>query len=108
MLIRRFAHTSEVAIKLFGEEAQASKAVEGALDLISGFEQLVKPGDRVVIKPNLAAKNWVDDETKGEVTSLRVVEGVIKAILDLGARPIVAEGTASRWMGTTNLQKPST
>jgi len=87
----------EVGIALFQEESLAVRAVQEALDLIGGVERLVRPGDRVVIKPNLVDMNRIgDDPIKGEVTNPKVVEGVIEAVKDARGIPVVAEGSAGR------------
>jgi len=88
-----------VGIKRFGREQDAAKAVKAALEMIGGIDKVVKSGDVVIIKPNLchaAGGRWV-----GRITSSNAMEGVIKAVVDCGARPIVAEGTCEEAFGTT-------
>ena len=88
-----------VAIKRFGTERNAAKAAEDVLEMIGGIDKLVKPGETVVIKPNLVnarGGRWI-----GRVTNSRVMEGVIKAVIDCGGKPVVAEGTADDVFGTT-------
>ncbi len=91
--------SSRVAINRFGQEGGAAKAVQSALDLIGGIDRVVKAGDVVVIKPNLGnaeAGRW-----QGRVTNTKVMEGVIKAVVDCGGKPIVAEGTCDGQFGGT-------
>ena len=90
---------STVAIKRFGEERDAAKAVRAALDAIGGMEKVVKSGEVVVIKPNLVCAiggRWV-----GRVTNSKAMDGVISAVVDCGGKPIVAEGTCEELYGTT-------
>ena len=88
-----------VAIQRFSDERKAARAVNAALERIGGIDRIVSRGDLVVIKPNLVnatAGRWV-----GRTTNTRVTEAVIKAVIDCGGRPVVAEGTAEQAFGTT-------
>ena len=88
-----------VAIKRFGDERDAAAAVKVALDMVGGIDRVVKRGDVVVVKPNLAIAiggRWV-----GRVTNSKIVDGVLQAIVDCGGTPIVAEGTCEGSFGTT-------
>ena len=88
-----------VAIKRFGNVGEAPRAVEAALEMIGGIDKIIRPGEVVVIKPNLVnadARRWV-----GRVTNSRVMDGVIRAVKDCGATPVVAEGTCEEGYGTT-------
>lgn len=93
-----------VAIKRFSQERDAAKAAQAALEMIGGIDKVIKSGDVVVIKPNLVnaqGGRWI-----GRVTNSKVMEGVIKVVLDCGAKPIVAEGTCDgQFGGTTGFAK---
>lgn len=62
-------------------------AVKGALDLLGGIEKFVKPGERVLIKPNGLFMSY----KIGTVTSPEVVAAVAKLALEAGSNPIVGE-----------------
>ncbi len=88
-----------VSIQRFAQETEAAKAVEAALKLIGGIDKVIKSGEVVVIKPNIVnaeGGRWI-----GRVTNSGVMEGVIKAVIDCGATPIVAEGTCEEKFGDT-------
>lgn len=90
---------STVAIKRFARQKDAPKAVLSALDMIGGIDRVVKPGDTVVIKPNLGIAN--QGKWSGRTTDTRVMEGVVRAVVDAGGKPIVAEGTCEEAFATT-------
>ena len=90
---------STVAIKRFGEEKEAVAAVDAALGMLGGIDKIVKPGDTVMVKPNLviaSAGRWI-----GRVTNSKVMDGVLKAVIDAGGVPIVAEGSCEKSFGGT-------
>jgi len=67
--------------------------VREAIEKAGGFDRMIRPGDRVLIKPNL-----VSDLPRGSgmTTDVRVAEAVAKAALDCGAKKIIfAEGSAA-------------
>ncbi len=71
--------------------------VRRAIDLAGGLDDVIAPGDTVVIKPNLVKANWPG--TQGVVTDPRVCAAVVQVAQDAGAGQItIVEGTA---VGTT-------
>lgn len=68
------------------------KAVERALDMIGGIQDIVKAGDLVLINPS-----WVAPPVEREAGCITVPE-IPRAIADivktLGARPVIAESSA--------------
>jgi len=75
------------------DDAQIEAMVRSAVDLIGGFEWLVRPGDRVLIKPNI-----VDPEPPGvgEITDVRVVKAIARIVHDVtggDVEIIVGEGS---------------
>lgn len=68
------------------------KAVEKALDLIGGIQDIVRPGDLVLINPS-----WVAPPVEREAGCITIPE-VPRAIADIvkkmGARPVIAESSA--------------
>jgi len=67
-------------------------AVEKALQLIGGVDELIKPGKTVVLNPS-----WVAPPTepeKGCITQAEVTQAVADIVREKGARPIIAESSA--------------
>ena len=74
-----------------------ARLVRDAVEQAGGFSRIVRPGDRVLIKPNLVTNAR---SGTGFTTDIRVVEAVARLALDAGARTIVfAEGSASATAG---------
>jgi uncharacterized protein (DUF362 family) len=70
-----------------------ARLVREAVEQAGGLSQIIRPGDRVLIKPNLVTNA---PSGTGFTTDIRVAEAVAKLALDAGARTIVfAEGTAA-------------
>jgi uncharacterized protein (DUF362 family) len=67
-------------------------AVEKALQLIGGVDELIKPGKTVLLNPS-----WVAPPTepeKGCITQAEVTQAVADIVREKGARPIIAESSA--------------
>ncbi|HOQ85810.1 MAG TPA: DUF362 domain-containing protein [Phycisphaerae bacterium] len=81
-------------------EAMVRKAVADA----GGLAGVVKPGDRVVIKPNLVNDNiWTPSAPTGVTTDPRVVAAVVKLAKEAGASSVaIAEGCAGPANWNTN------
>lgn len=58
----------------------------------AGGSQVIRTGQRVLIKPNICVPA---PSGSGMVTDARVLEAVTRLVLDLGARPVIAEGAAA-------------
>ncbi|MEW6349847.1 MAG: DUF362 domain-containing protein [Thermodesulfobacteriota bacterium] len=63
-------------------------AVRSALDDIGGLAAFVKPGDRVLLKPNLLMSA---EPEKAMVTHPSFVEVVARMVIDLGAKPHIGD-----------------
>ncbi len=75
--------------------AQIETMVRQAVTLAGGLDDIVSPGDTVVIKPNLVQPKW--DASRGVVTNPRVCAAIVKIAKEAGAaQVIIAEGTADR------------
>ncbi|MCL5292957.1 MAG: DUF362 domain-containing protein [Actinobacteria bacterium] len=71
--------------------------VRRAVDLLGGIGSVVKPGDRVLIKPNIVRD--YSGET-GITTDIRLVREVVRLVLEAGGRPFIGEACGSlqsRW-----------
>ena len=67
--------------------ASAQDKTWQALALLGGLEQIVRPGDRVLLKPNFVAP------FARAVTSLEVIEAVVEAVRACGGAPVIAESS---------------
>src|SRR5512136_1499171 len=67
-------------------------AVEKAFQLIGGIDDLIKPGETVLLNPS-----WVAPPTepeKGCITQAEVTQAIADIVREKGARAIVAESSA--------------
>ena len=67
---------------------QVQAAVRSAVDLLGGMECFVKPGQRVLVKPNLLQAT---DPERAVVTHPTVVRAVIELAQEAGGRVLVAD-----------------
>jgi len=74
--------------------AVMAKAIRGIFDSCGGITEVVKPGQRVLLKPNLLGVSRPDDAI---VTHPIVVRAVAELVLEAGAWPFVSDSPA---MGT--------
>jgi uncharacterized protein (DUF362 family) len=81
-------------------ESEVELMVRQALQLAPGLEDLIEPGDVVVIKPNLVLDVSPDS---GMVTDTRVVRALVRIARELGAGQVyIAEGSARYSLGDPN------
>jgi len=86
---------TKVSIVRTGPKPEYQKiraAVEEALDLIGGIQDIIKPGDLVLINPS-----WVAPPVEREagcITIPEVPRSVSDIVRELGARPVIAESSA--------------
>ena len=70
------------------EQAAVDAAVERAISLIGGIERYVRPGQRVLVKPNLLRGS---DPSEGIVTHPSVVRAVASLARDAGGRVVIGD-----------------
>jgi uncharacterized protein (DUF362 family) len=63
-------------------------ALNKALELVGGLEKFVKPGDKVVIKPNICGGN---PNVPGSFTSMHLTEELVRLIQKIGATPVIVD-----------------
>jgi len=81
-------------------QTSVEEAVREAVHLAGGLQGVIKPGDVVVIKPNLVMDAPAES---GIVTDPAVVRAVVKMAFEAGAREVlIAEGTAQYSHGDPN------
>ncbi len=69
-------------------EGVAGNAVRQAVDLLGGIEALVRPGERILIKPNLLKASHPDTAV---VTHPEIVRAVIRLVHDAGGTALVGD-----------------
>jgi len=94
----------QVAIVRIGGDVDA--AVRQAVAKAGGLDKVIKPGDTVVVKPNMVMDSPADS---GIVTDPAVVRAVVRLAREAGAaQVIVAEGTAQYGQGDANRDRACT
>jgi uncharacterized protein (DUF362 family) len=77
------------------EPATVQESLDEALELLGGLEQFVRPGDRVLVKPNLLTAQSVHNAA---TTHPQVLDALLARLVDLGARPSVGDSPAFGWV----------
>ncbi|MCS7386677.1 MAG: DUF362 domain-containing protein [archaeon GB-1867-005] len=72
------------------DESNIREAVESAIGNLGGIDRFIKPGEKVLIKPNL-----VSPRPPPVTTDPRVVEAVAMIVKEAGAQPIIAESCSA-------------
>jgi len=77
-------------------DAEIKAALNELLNRLGGIDKYVKPGQTVVLKPNVVADHGMlgGKYTGGVVTDIRVLKGLIELLLPLAGKVIVAEGSS--------------
>lgn len=88
------AEKSKVAIATAADYTQAERAIREVVDLLGGAASFAKPGDVVLIKPNMIAASRAEE---AEVTHPAVIEAVVRIFKEAGATVWVGEQTG--WHG---------
>jgi len=70
--------------------AEIEEATIEAIGLIGGIGRYVNKGDKVLIKPNFCTAKL---SSSGVTTNLKIVDGLIKLVLEVGGSPIIGEGS---------------
>ena len=80
--------------KTGGDDYAAIKAtVDQVLADLGGIEDIIKPGYKVIIKPNLVA--CPTDRLSGGITRWEVCLALYEAVKAIGAEPVIAESSAA-------------
>ena len=75
------------------DETAVLAAVRKALDSIGGISDIIKPGYKVLINPNLVAPG--SDRFSGAVTRYEVCKAIYDICKEAGAEPFIAESSAA-------------
>ncbi len=79
---------SDVVVLKTSDDA-VEQTVRMLFEMAGGIEKYVSAGERVLVKPNFLAPK---KSTTGVTTDLRVIEAVVKMVLDQNAIPVVGDG----------------
>jgi len=72
-------------------EKEIEASVRKAIELVGGLPDKIKPGDTVIIKPNIVCPKPLESAVN---TDPRVCKAIANMVRELGARPIIAEASA--------------
>jgi uncharacterized protein (DUF362 family) len=97
-----------VAIERVAEtqtEADIKAALQDLFNRLGGMGKYVKPGQTVVLKPNVVADHGMmgGKYTGGVVTDIRVLKGLIELLLPVAGKVVVAEGSSINRSATTKM-----
>jgi len=80
------------------DERQIDATVRKAIDLAGGLADIVKPGNTVLIKPNLI---WAATPETGTTTDPRICKTIANMVREIGAKPVIADSS----LVTTDTEK---
>ncbi|UGV40143.1 DUF362 domain-containing protein [Methanococcoides orientis] len=90
---------AQVSIVRCEDYSNTKKAVSEAIDLIGGLGEIVFPGARVLLKPNLLAAALPE---KAVTTHPSIVSAMCELVVDAGGIPIVGDGSGITHPGITD------
>ncbi|OPY75468.1 MAG: hypothetical protein A4E63_00337 [Syntrophorhabdus sp. PtaU1.Bin050] len=96
---RPYRRKKRVAIERVPESQtypEIKKSLENLIRKLGGLKRFVKPGQTVVIKPNIVSDHGLKDGVwqGGIVTDTRVVKALVEILLPVAGRVIIAEGSS--------------
>src|SRR5512133_2408040 len=89
---------NKVSIVPCSDYSNTKEAIARALDLLGGLENMIDPGDRVLLKPNILAASPPEAAT---TTHPAVVSAMCEFVLSAGGKPIVGDGAGISRPGAT-------
>jgi len=77
-------------------EMEIKIGLDNLLDKLGGLNRFVKPGQTVVIKPNVVSDHGLKDGfyKGGIVTDIRLIKALVKMLLPVAGKVIIAEGSS--------------
>jgi len=96
---RTYSKKELVAIERIPEtqtEMEIKIGLDNLLDNLGGLNRFVKPGQTVVIKPNVVSDHGLKDGfyKGGIVTDIRLIKALVKMLLPVAGKVIIAEGSS--------------
>ncbi len=88
------------------EYVEIKRALSSLIDKLGGLERYVKPGQTVLIKPNIVSDHGLKKDgtvVGGVVTDKKVVKAMVELLLPTAARVIIAEGSSINRSATTKM-----
>src|SRR4051794_875504 len=70
------------------DSALVMESVRRAVDLIGGIRNFVKPGERILLKPNLLGAR---EPERAVTTHPEIVRAMIRLVREAGATPVVGD-----------------
>ena len=97
--VKPYRKKESVAIEKIAEtqtEEDIKKGLQNLLNRLGGLNKFVKKGQTVVLKPNVVADHGMTNGkyTGGIVTDIRIMKELIKLLLPVAGKIIVAEGSS--------------
>jgi uncharacterized protein (DUF362 family)/NAD-dependent dihydropyrimidine dehydrogenase PreA subunit len=90
---------NKVSITRCPDYSYTEKAIAEALELLGGLENIIHPGDSVLLKPNILAAASPESAV---TTHPSVVASMCKFVLEVGGKPIVGDGAGISRPGATS------
>jgi len=89
---------NKVSIVSCPDYSATKEAIARALDLLGGIENIIDPGDRVLLKPNILSASPPEAAT---TTHPSVVAAMCEFVLIAGGKPVVGDGAGISRPGAT-------
>jgi len=93
---------AKISLLKCGDYNKVNHIVKEAVALLGGISQFVKPGEKILIKPNLLAPK---DPSEAVTTHPQVVKAVIELVKSAGAVPVVGDSPGGAVRNIENLWK---
>jgi uncharacterized protein (DUF362 family)/NAD-dependent dihydropyrimidine dehydrogenase PreA subunit len=90
---------NRVSIVRCPDYSNTKKAIAEALELIEGLEDIIHPGDSVLLKPNILAATSPDNAV---TTHPSVVTSMCEFVIQAGGKPVVGDGAGISRPGATS------
>jgi uncharacterized protein (DUF362 family) len=86
-------------------EQEIKAGIENLISKLGGLEKFVKPGQTVVVKPNIVSDHGMKDGIwkGGIVTDIRVIKALVEILLPVAGKIIIAEGASINRSETTKM-----
>jgi uncharacterized protein (DUF362 family) len=106
--VKRYTKKERVVIERVAEtqtQEEIGAAVDGLIAKLGGLDRFVKPGQTVVIKPNVVADHGMLNGryVGGVVTDKRLLKALIELLLPVAGKIVVAEGASINRSATDKL-----